>query len=257
VNQVLKTIHRRQSVRAYEDKPIPSEVRQAILEASMRAPTAGNMMLYTILEVSDQAAKDKLVETCDNQPFIATAPWILIFLADYQRWHDFFRFSGVEGECAEQGTKMVKPQAGDLLLACCDALIAAQTAVIAAESLGVGSCYIGDILENYETHRQMFNLPDYAVPVAMVCFGYPTEGQLTRAKTPRFGAEFIVHADRYRRFNGDDYQRMFEQRGAKMDTSTTEIMDLGMQMYKRKFNASFSHEMRRSVDAMLRGWSER
>jgi nitroreductase len=255
VNQVLETIHQRKSVRAYENKPIPSEIRRAILEAAMRAPTAGNMMLYTILEVNDQAAKDKLVETCDNQPFIATAPWILVFLADYQRWYDFFKFSGVESDCTTQGTTMVKPQAGDLFLASCDALIAAQTAVIAAESLGVGSCYIGDILENYEIHKEMFGLPTYAVPVAMVCFGYPTEDQLTRQRTPRFGVEFIVHADRYRRFNGEDFRRMFEQRGAPMESPGTGVPDLGMRMYQRKFSAAFSHEMRRSVDVMLRGWS--
>jgi nitroreductase len=255
VNQVLETIHQRKSVRAYENKPIPSEIRRAILEAAMRAPTAGNMMLYTILEVNDQAAKDKLVETCDNQPFIATAPWILVFLADYQRWYDFFKFSGVESDCTTQGTTMVKPQAGDLFLASCDALIAAQTAVIAAESLGVGSCYIGDILENYETHREMFGLPAYAVPVAMVCFGYPTEEQRTRQKTPRFGAEFIVQADRYRCLSGVDFPRMFKQRGAQIEASGAEIPDVGVRMYKRKFNAAFSHEMRRSVDAMLRSWS--
>ena len=162
MNQVIEVIHNRKSVRAYEDKPLPEDVRDMILKSAMRAPTAGNMMLYSIIEVSDQKAKNKLVETCDNQPFIAEAPLVLIFLADYQRWVDYFKVTGVEQLCVEKGVPMVMPEEGDLFLACCDALIAAQTAVIAAESMGVGSCYIGDILENYEVHREMFDLPQYA-----------------------------------------------------------------------------------------------
>ena len=72
-----------------------------------------------------------------------------------------------------------------MLLACCDALIAAQTAVIAAESVGVGSCYIGDILEKYEFHRESFNLPDFALPIGLICFGYPTaEAASARADHP-------------------------------------------------------------------------
>ncbi len=175
MNPVLETIHQRKSMRAYEDKPLSGDVRDMIIKSAMRAPTAGNMMLYSIIEVSDQEAKNKLVETCDNQPFIAEAPFVLIFLADYQRWYDYFMISGVEQFCGEKSKPMVKPEEGDLFLACCDALIAAQTAVIAAESMGVGSCYIGDILENYEIHREMFDLPQYAVPICMVFFGYPSK----------------------------------------------------------------------------------
>ncbi|MEX1329519.1 MAG: nitroreductase family protein [Desulfobacterales bacterium] len=58
-----------------------------------------------------------------------------------------------------------------LLLVCCDALIAAQTAVIAAESLGVGSCYIGEIMENYEEHKELFGLPKYVFLISLICFG--------------------------------------------------------------------------------------
>ena len=80
---------------------------------------------------------------------------------------------------------MRKPQEGDLFLACSDALIAAQTAVVAAESLGIGSCYIGDIMENYEAHRDLFGLPQYVFPICLLCFGYPTQGQMQRPMTPR------------------------------------------------------------------------
>jgi FMN reductase (NADPH)/FMN reductase [NAD(P)H] len=257
MNPVLETIHQRKSVRAYEDKPLPEDVRDMILKSAMRAPTAGNMMLYSIIEVSDQEAKNKLVDTCDNQPFIAKAPLVLIFLADYQRWVDYFQVSGVEQLCAEKGVPMVKPEEGDLFLACCDALIAAQTAVIAAESMGVGSCYIGDILENYEIHREMFALPQYAVPICMVCFGYPSVEQKERERTKRFGEEFIVFKNQYRRLGEEEFQEMYASMHERMRAGSADKRDqpnVGIRMYKRKFSAEYAVEMRRSVRAILEAW---
>jgi len=257
MNPVIDVIHNRKSVRAYEDEPLPEDVRDVILKSAMRAPTAGNMMLYSIIEVSDQEAKNKLVETCDNQPFIAKAPLVLVFLADYQRWVDYFKVTGVEQLCVEKGVPMVMPEEGDLFLACCDALIAAQTAVIAAESLGVGSCYIGDILENYEIHREMFNLPQYAVPICMVCFGYPSVEQKERKRTERFGEEFIVYKNRYRRLGEEEFEAMYTSTHERIMAGSAERRDqpnVGIRMYKRKFSAEYAVEMRRSVRAILDAW---
>lgn len=257
MNPTLETIHQRKSVRAYDDKPVPEYVRDMILKSAMRAPTAGNMMLYSIIEVSDQETKNKLVETCDNQPFIAEAPLVLIFLADYQRWYDYFKVSGVEEFCEEKGMPMVTPEEGDLFLACCDALIAAQTAVIAAESMGVGSCYIGDILENYEIHREMFDLPQYAVPICMVCFGFPSKEQKERERTERFGEEFIVFKNRYTRLGEDEFEAMYagiHERSMAGSAKMRDQPNVGLRMYRRKFSADYAVEMRRSVRAILDGW---
>ena len=78
MNSTLELLNRRRSVRAYIDSPITAEEREAILQGAFRAPTAGAMQLYTIIEVADQALKDRLVETCDHQPFIAKAPLVLV-----------------------------------------------------------------------------------------------------------------------------------------------------------------------------------
>mgnify|MGYP002225984529 CR=1 FL=1 len=59
------------------------------------------------------------------------------------------------------------------MLAVTDTAIAAQNAVVAAESFGIGSCYIGDIMENYEKQRRLLNLPDYVFPAVMLVFGWP------------------------------------------------------------------------------------
>ena len=260
MNPTLDVIEKRRSVRAFSPEPISLEERQTILHAAFRAPTAGAMMLYSIIEVNDQALKDRLAETCDHQPFIAKAPYLLLFLADYQRWMDVYTYSGVEERCRELGVPYRTPQAGDLMLACCDALIAAQTAVIAAESMGIGSCYVGDILEQYEVHRQMFNLPRYVMPLTLVCFGRPASPAASatqRKLVARFDRRFIVHTDRYQPISqagvGEMFRLFAEQSGIDWKLSG-DAQNFGQENYLRKFSATFSIEMSRSVNAMLKNW---
>jgi len=258
MNPTIDILLRRKSIRVYEKRPIPDEVKDLILQATLRAPTAGNMMLYTIIEVEDQALKDRLAVTCDDQPFIATAPYVLLFLADYQRWYDYYLEGGVEDLCRQRGQTMRRPQEGDFLLACCDTLIAAHTAVVAAEALGVGSCYIGDIIENYETHRQMFNLPQYAVPVALVCFGYPTEEQANRQQPSRFPREFIVHRNAYQRTDAAELDRLMKPRNDQLlahGPRQDGLVNVGQFNYVHKFSADFSIEMTRSVRALIESWN--
>jgi FMN reductase (NADPH)/FMN reductase [NAD(P)H] len=259
MNPVMDVLLNRKSVRAYEDRPVPDAVRDEIIQAAMRAPTAGNMMLYSVIHVSDQAAKETLARTCDNQPFIARAPLVLLFLADYQRWYEYFVFSGVDQLCKQRGEPLLKPEEGDLFLACCDALIAAQTAVIAAESMGIGSCYIGDIMENCEVHRELFKLPRYVFPICLVCFGYPTKQQMERPLTTRFRRDFIVFENEYRALDGREYMEMFRpmlDEMARGGPKAGGIENPGQMMYFRKFSADFSNEMRRSVRVMLQSWAQ-
>jgi FMN reductase (NADPH)/FMN reductase [NAD(P)H] len=217
------------------------------------------MMLYTIIEVEDQAMKNQLAHTCDEQPFIAKSPYVLVFLADYQRWYDYYLVSGAEELCNERGLQMRTPEEGDFLLACCDTLIAAQSAVIAAESLGVGSCYIGDILEKYEIHQQLFGLPKYAVPVTMLCFGYPTPAQAARPLTTRFAKEYIVHKNAYRRMSPSELNLMFQERNQqflKTGNARNGITNVGLNNFIKKFMADFSAEMNRSSQVMIDHWAK-
>jgi nitroreductase len=258
VNTVIETILNRKSIRAYSEQPVTEDEKHAILEAALRSPTAGNMMLYSIIEVQDQALKEQLAITCDNQPFIARAPLVLLFAADYQRWVDYYRMNGVEALCQGRGQSIRLPEEGDLLLACCDTLIAAQTAVLAAESLGIGSCYIGDILERFETHQAMFCLPQYVLPICLVCFGHPTEKQAARKLTPRFDQKFILHTDRYHQLDDRELGEMFRPRSeqfAAMGERPDGIQNLGHYSYLKKFGAEFTIEMSRSVRAMLKSWT--
>ena len=260
MNRVLEVINNRRSVRKYSERRISAEEKDQVLQATLRAPTAGNMMLYSIIEIEDQDLKNKLSITCDHQPFIAKAPWILLFLADYQRWWDYYHCCQVKKYCEEKGLAYRTPQEGDMLLAVCDALIAAQTAVLAAESLGIGSCYIGDILENYEIHRELLSLPDYVLPIILICFGYPYKSALSLRKTPRFGREFILFKNRYKLLDEETLSRMFqplEDQHAREGWSLDGARNIGQNNYQQKFIADFSIEMNRSVKAMLNNWKKK
>ena len=243
MNATIQELYERKSVRVFEDREIGSEEKTAILRAACQAPTAGNQQLYTILDITDQALKDRLAVTCDNQPFIAQAKMVLIFCADCQKWYDAFREAGCEPR---------EPGVGDLMLAVSDTNIAAQNAVVAAQSLGIGSCYIGDVLEHCETHRQLLHLPEYVVPAAMLVFGYPTEQQVTRKKPERVAMKHIVHENGYRTMDGGELREMFAPRCGERS-----FEDWMGAFCKRKFNSDFSREMTRSVEVYLRSFAKK
>ena len=235
-NEILKSLWDRKSVRIYEDREIPAQDKREIIEAAIQAPTAGNMSLYTLIDVTDPKIKQELSVLCDNQPFIAQAPLILIFLADWQKWFDGF--------CLLHGEQVRSPASGDLWLALSDSLIAAQNSVVAAESLGIGSCYIGDVIENCAALRQLLNLPPYAVPAAMLCYGYPTEQQKIRPKPQRRHAESAVFENGYRRLDRQGLEEYFSPIGG-FEAAVDRV-------YLRKWTQPFMQEMTASFEAYLK-----
>ena len=237
MNETIRQLYARKSVRAFADRPIEEPVVQTILEAATMAPSAGNQQLYTILRIIEPALLERLADSCDHQPFIARGKLVLVFCADCLKWYDAFASVG----CAPR-----KPGPGDLLLAVDDALIAAQNAVVAAEAFGIGSCYIGDIMENIEAQRDILGLPDYVFPAALLVFGYPTEQQIQRRKPRRVDLRYIVQENHYRRLDGAQLKAMLE--GKAPDGQYVEWMEA---FCRRKYNSDFAREMSRSVAAYL------
>ena len=254
MNQTIDLIVKRKSIRSYRNTPIPDQDRSSILEAMRRAPTAGNQTLYSVIQVEDIHKKRQLADSCDHQPFIAEAPWILVFLADLQRMYDFLNASNIERLITEGIAPPARPQEGDVLLACCDALIAAHTAVIAAESLGIGSCYIGDILENYEKVRALLSLPRYTLPITLVTFGYPTDQQKNRPATARMPLEQFVFTDSYCSLSEEELVTLYDYNLERSPKFLPGAENIGQHIYMRKFSSEFMREMRRSVRQMLAIW---
>ena len=238
MNEIIKALEQRKSVRVYTEKDISQEDKERILNAALQAPSAGCQLLYTILDITDQDKKERLAQLCDDQPFIAKAKMALVFCADCRKWLSFYR---------EAGLTPRKPGTGDLLLAVEDALIAAQNAVTAAESLGIGSCYIGDVMENAEDMKELLNLPEYVYPACMLVFGYPTEQQKERNKPQRFRISDMVYENAYQDKDSEEIRSMFE--GKTGDKEYEEWMEA---FWKRKYESDFSNEMNRSMEVYLR-----
>ena len=137
------------------------------------------------------------------------------------------------------------------MLAWEDSYIAMQNAVTAAWALGIGSCYIGHVIEHYEETRELFGLPDYVVPTGLLVFGYPTEKQLAREKFSHFQWEDMVCENRYREKSPEEFRTMLEERqkksGKDFDTWAKKFTEL-------KWQGDFREEMGRSVRAMMDAW---
>ncbi len=242
MNQIIDSLYRRKSTRVFTSESVSNEVKTQLIEAAMQAPTAGNMHLYSIIDIQDNELKKQLSESCDHQAFIAQAPLVLVFCADYHRaWLGMRDFIDKDARI---------PEVGDLLLAMSDTLICAQNMVVAAESFGLGSCYIGDVIENFEYHRNLLKLPQAVWPICMLVIGYPTQQQLERPKPKRFTKEFVLHTNYYKEISSlehQDYIRAHFENHPKQINEVAYYDDL----YNRKYTADFTIEMNRSAQAMI------
>lgn len=242
MNEIIKALQERKSVRVFTGQEISGEDKNCILEAALQAPSAGCQLLYTILDITDQDKKEKLAVLCDNQPFISKAQMVLVFCADCRKWLSFYREAGLSPRV---------PGPGDLLLAVEDALIAAQNAVTAAQSLGIGSCYIGDVMEHAEEVKELLQIPQYVYPACMLVFGYPTRQQEAREKPQRFRVADMVCENSYRDKSSQEIREMFRGKTGAKDYDAW--MDA---FWKRKYESDFSREMNRSMGVYLKEYEK-
>ncbi|PWM33622.1 MAG: nitroreductase [Coriobacteriia bacterium] len=241
-NETIRQLHERKSVRAFTPEPVSVADERAVLEAACQAPTAGNEQLYSIIVVRDQAKKDALAASCDNQPFIAKAPLVLAFCADVRRWRRGFALAGADPR---------EPGAGDFLLAVEDTMIAAQNAVVAAHSLDLGSCYIGDILENCEEQARILGCSRWVVPVSVLVIGHPAPAQLRRRKPGRFPLEGIVFENEYRDLPEDELRVLLATKEGQTADADRGFEEWLGAFCARKWNSGFSREMTRSARRIL------
>ncbi len=236
MNEVVRSIKEHRSIRSFNNVKITDEQIEEILHCIRRAPTAGNMMLYSVVKICDRKKLEWLSLKCDNQNFIGTADFALLFLADAHKYYSFFEEREVEN--------YTEPCIADFMLANQDCMIAAQNGVIAAESMGIGTCYIGDIMENYEDIKAEFNLPKNVMPITMVVFGNYDDIPPLR---DRFDKEFVVFDEVYPKVDSEFLDRMFARQEEKKQ-------DFAQAFFDRKINSDFFAEMKRSINLYIEEW---
>lgn len=181
-----KKFRERRSIRKYSDREVSRELLDSILEAAMRAPTCGNMQLYSVVVTRTPEGKAALAPAHFNQPMVTEAPVVLTVCADYERFSRWCRLSE-----ADPGYDNFL----SFMSAVADATIFAQQIVAIAESEGLGTCYLGTVTYNARQISETLNLPDLCVPVACITLGWPAEEGV---RTERLPLRAVVHDERYR-----------------------------------------------------------
>lgn len=254
---VLEVIERRSSTRAFaRDGSVTEGQREAVLHAASRAPSAGAMMMYSIIDIRKQATLDRLAVLCDDQPMIAKAPWALVFVVDYCKWIDLFEHVGCfTPEFVERTGVSPRRDAGlgEFAIAAQDAVIAAQNAVIAAEAVGLGSCYIGDIVECAEEVRELLGLPEHTLPLSMLILGVPAK---ERPATPHPTVNLVM-PERYRRADASTLDAQVAEMDAMFRPHASAPGERVVDIYTRKHTSDFMAEMGRSMELWLKNWTGR
>jgi len=189
------------SIRKFKNEPISKETLDSVLEGAIRASNTGNMQWYSIVVTTELALKQKLRKECHfNQAMIEEAPVVLTFCADLNRFNKWCKLNNTE------------PGYDNFLsfyTASIDATIAAQNACIAAESLGLGICYLGTT--NYTAPKiiEILNLPKDVFPVTTVVLGYPDEAP---TKTDRLLLEAVVHDEVYCDYCDEDIHALYAEK---------------------------------------------
>ncbi len=179
-------------MRKYRPDPVPVETIEAIVAAAQRTSTSSNLQLYSVVAVTDAAKRARLAELCGNQEHIAQAPVFLAWCADLAR---------LDRACELRGYTQVTDYVENFLVAAVDAAIAAQTAALAAESLGLGICYIGSIRNNTQAVIDLLGLPRLVFPITGMTVGWPAAEPLIR---PRLPLRTVLHWEHYDRAGEDE-----------------------------------------------------
>lgn len=188
----------RRSVRKYSDREVSRELLDSILEAAMKAPTCGNMQLYSVIVTRSEEGKKALAPAHFNQPMVTTAPVVLTVCADFNRFTHWCELSD-----ADPGYDNFL----SFMNAMADASVFAQQIVAGAESEGLGTCYLGTVTYNADKISDILGLPDLCVPVACITLGWPAEEGVETERLP-LGA--IVHEEHYRSDSDDEIIDLFK-----------------------------------------------
>lgn len=203
---VYDLMMKRRSVRNFEDKNIPENLIEELLDAASNAPSGGNIQPISIIVVQKAEARAKLAKMVGDQPWVRNAPLSMIFCIDFFRiktWASMFE-ADYRGENALLS----------FLIAYADLICSAQNVVILAESRGLGSVYIGTILDIIDKAREYFSIPKLVLPMMVLSVGYPKS---VPKGIPKLRREIIGHREKYNQLSDEEIKKAFEDKYGSFD----------------------------------------
>jgi nitroreductase len=201
--EMIDFLLNRRTIRKYSLRVIDDLLLNEIINAGCRTSTTGNMQVYSIIITRDPEKKKALAPLHFNQEMVTEAQVLLTFCADFNRFEKW---------CHLRRAVPGYDNFLSFITAAIDALLVAQTVCIAAESKGLGICYLGTT--TYMAHKiiEVLNLPRLVVPVTTVTLGWPAE---IPDQVDRLPLNAIVHNETYADYSADDidnYYRIKENR---------------------------------------------
>lgn len=197
---MLETILNHRSIRKYKPKEVKQDLLRKILKAGTRASTTGNMQVYSIVITSDKDLRKKLWEAHFKQDMVLQAPLILTFCADFNRFNQW---------CDLRKADPGYDNFLSFFTAAIDALLVAQNVCLAAESYGLGICYLGTATYMANKIVEILSLPKMVVPVATIALGYPDEKP---PLTDRLPLEAVIHYEKYCDYTEKDIEEIYSDK---------------------------------------------
>lgn len=194
----IDLIKSHRSIRKFTDQALSPDLLNSILEAGQSAATSSYVQAYSFIRITDPSMRAKLMELSGNQVYVATSAEFFVCCADLNRNRQL---------CVEHGGTPVSDYIEHMIIATVDVSLVAQNMVIAAESEGLGICYIGGIRNCPEQVSQLLALPEYVYPVFGLCLGYPDQSPETK---PRLSLDIWVHENKYQPIHSLDHLQDYD-----------------------------------------------
>ena len=203
---MIEILMKRRTIRKYTDRKIDDFLLQEILNAGCRTSTTGNMQVYSIIITRSETMKKALAPLHFNQKVVTEAPVLLTFCADFNRFNKW---------CLQGNAEPGYDNFLSFVTASIDALLVAQTVCVAAESKGLGICYLGTT--TYMAHKiiEVLKLPKGVVPITTVTMGWPAE---IPEQVDRLPLEAILHNEVYSDYSEEEITRFYSEKENRSDS---------------------------------------
>ena len=204
--EISEILLNRRTIRKYSSEPIDDKLLNELLDMGCRASTTGNMQVYSVIITRDSNMKTDLLPLHFNQKMITEAPVVLTFCADFNRFNKW---------CLLKKAEPGYDNFLSFMTAAIDALLVAQTFCIAAESQGLGICYLGTTTYTANKIIDLLKLPRGVVPVTTVTLGWPAENP---EQVDRLPLEAVIHNETYRDYSISDLEKYYKDKEERSDS---------------------------------------
>jgi nitroreductase len=240
-NETLRLLNERASLRNFADKAIEQDKIDLLMQTACNSASGGNLQPVSVIKIQDPATRTKLGEMC-WQPYVGKAPLNLLFCLDLHRNELIARI----GEAPFTENQAFR----HFWISFQDVIISAQSVCTAADALGLGSCYIGTIIEHLDKCAELFSLPPHVIPVVLVIIGYPATKSSIRKK---FTPEVMIHNEKYHDYDSNVLYEKYLERENKRESAYS---DKQLETFRANYQAVCGKERTEIVmnEIKQRGW---